>query len=286
MRNNRISKGMISVVIPCYNEGELLIETVESVENQTFTNYEIIVCNDNSQDIVTNKTCQQLASSKRIKYHRLSEQKRTAGARNEAIQRSCGEYIFTLDGDDLIDTCYLQKCFDLINCDEKIGFVYTDMILFFSNGVTKVYEKEGFNRAKVIAQGYPGAPILFRRKDYDRTKGYNENLQGQEDWEFLVQLCGLGINGAHIAEPLYYYRQKNLDNSKHRRTLISHGIETKRIVMNSNLEVFEKYSKEIIISIYEMHHQLWLSNHESSTPLAHIKWLIKWGLKKVKIWKG
>ena len=270
----------VSVIIPCYNEGKLLLETIKSVEKQTYNNIEIILCNDCSDHEETNKICEQLSESKRVNYIKLNNHRWTAGARNEAIKHSTGDLIFPLDEDDLLHETFLEKVVYHLQTNENIDFVYTDMVLFYEGGKQEVYEKPDFERGRVIAQGYPGSAILYRKSDYDRTRGYSEDLKGQEDWEYLIQLCGLGLTGGHLAEPLYYYRQKGKNASKHMISMKNYGLESKNIIVKKNADTFKKYSTEVILGIYAMHHELWLGHYRSLSPKYHVKWLLIWLYRK------
>ena len=89
---------LISVVIPCYNDGVFLPETIAHVRKQTFADYEIIVVNDGSTDARTLQVLEQL-SEKGIKVlHKPNG--RMSSARNHGVQHARGQYIAALDADD------------------------------------------------------------------------------------------------------------------------------------------------------------------------------------------
>lgn len=269
----RCNSPLVSVIIPCFKEGDYLLEAVESIEQQTYSNWEIVIGNDCSPDERTNELCRQFENEKRAKVVFLETHKWTAGARNAAIQNSNGEVIFTLDGDDKIAPDFLQKTVPVLLSNKKTGFVYTDMYNLI-DGELVLYKKPEFNVAKVIAQGYPGAAIVYKHEDYNRTTGYCEDLKGQEDWEFLIQLCGLGLIGVHVPEPLYFYRRKGEAASKHIYTMRNFGLESKFIIINKNRRVFRTYDIDIIKHLYSIHNQMWLKQHNYSSTSTHIKWLI------------
>ena len=90
----------VSVIVPCYNQGEYLADALESVLYQTFTDWECIIVNDGSSDNteeVANKFCE---LDKRFKYISQTNQGVSA-ARNNGIKASSGTYILPLDGDDV-----------------------------------------------------------------------------------------------------------------------------------------------------------------------------------------
>jgi glycosyltransferase involved in cell wall biosynthesis len=118
----------VSVVIPCYNHAGFLAKAVESVVNQTFTDWECIIVNDGSHDDTA-----QVAESLTWKYldkkiniitqanHGLPT------ARNAGIKASKGRYILPLDADDLIHPEMLQKTVSLLDTHPEIAIAYTDI---------------------------------------------------------------------------------------------------------------------------------------------------------------
>src|SRR5687768_13659885 len=89
---------LISVVIPCYNDGTLLPETITQVRKQTMTDYEIIVVNDGSTDALTLQVLQQLGGEGIKVLHKANG--RMSSARNHGVQHARGRYIAALDADD------------------------------------------------------------------------------------------------------------------------------------------------------------------------------------------
>ena len=110
------------------------------------------------------------------------------------------------------------------------------------------------------------------------TKGYCEELIGQEDWEFLVQLCGLNLHGYRVSEPLYLYRRKSDKNSKHVLSTFNYGLDSRYKIINKNEKIFKKNSIGVIKELYEMNQALWLNVYDNQRPYTHIKWLITWVL--------
>lgn len=109
-----------SVVIPTYNSAKEVVRTIQSVREQTFKNYEIIVVDDCSTD----NTYEILLKEQNIRLIRNSKNIRAGGARNKGIEEAKGEYIIFLDADDyLAEKETLQKINDVIG-NEKTDIVY------------------------------------------------------------------------------------------------------------------------------------------------------------------
>lgn len=110
-----------SIIIPAYNAEKEIKKTLQSVLNQTFKDYEILVINDFSTD----KTKEIVEKYKDVKLINHSKNKKAGGARNTGIDNAKGEYVFFLDSDDQIyDSNVLQKISDNIDKNNSPDIVY------------------------------------------------------------------------------------------------------------------------------------------------------------------
>ena len=187
------------------------------------------------------------------------------GSRNAGIKKSSGEFIFCLDGDDYIDDEFISTCIKEVLSDSSIDYVYTDMFNVYESH-EEIYEKFDFDISKVIARGFPGSAIFYKRIHYNMTNGYREDLIGQEDWEFLVQLSGFDLVGKRIAKPLYYYRRKSLTESKHVISTLENGLQSRLKIIDYNKNTFEKHSIGVIIEFFKMNQELWTSVYRTQNP--------------------
>ena len=85
---------LVSVIIPCYSEGRILEETVNSVLSQSYNNYEIIIVKDYFKHDETISVCEKVEKLNKVEVYYLKSQKFTSGARNYGIKNSKGEIIF------------------------------------------------------------------------------------------------------------------------------------------------------------------------------------------------
>jgi len=100
-------KPFISVVIPCYNDGEYLPETIARLKEQTYPNFEIILVNDGSTDQHTLDVLKQLETEGVQVFHK--ENGRMSSARNYGAKQAKGSIIAALDADDYFDPSFLKK---------------------------------------------------------------------------------------------------------------------------------------------------------------------------------
>jgi glycosyltransferase involved in cell wall biosynthesis len=195
----------VSIIIPCYNQGQFLDEAVNSVVNQTFTDYEIIVINDGSTDELSIEVLKSYKKHKTKVYH--TDNQGLAAARNYGISLATGEYILPLDADDKIGSTYLEKAIPILDANPEIGIVYCKARLF---GIkNRRCDLPPFDADRILLQNLIFCTAFFRRSDWAKCNGYNPNMKGGwEDWDFWLSLLELNKKVYQLPEFLFYYRLK------------------------------------------------------------------------------
>jgi glycosyltransferase involved in cell wall biosynthesis len=222
----------ISIIIPVYNTRQILINRcIKSVLQQTFKNFEVIIIDDGSNEIVA-KTLDDISNlSKRIRLiHKKNEG--VSIARNLGIRLSKGKYVTFIDSDDYISPFYLEKLYSIMKKDKVdivtsyIKFVYDSDFEFFNNKnfEYKIYETideknillknvlVGVN-TKPSKWGYlSGGPCaLLVNKYFIENLLFPINIHLMEDVIWNYQLFNKANRVAVINETLYAYKQN--DNS-------------------------------------------------------------------------
>ena len=198
----------VSVIIPCYNQAEYLVEAVESVIHQTYTNWEIVIINDGSKDNtsdVTRKLIERYITA-RISIIEKVKNEGLAQARNTGIENSGGKYLLPLDADDKIHTIFLEKTVGLLENNPDISIVYTDVQQFGETSEIVRASEYDFQLLKFNNQlNYCS---LVRREAWEAVGGYNPNMivMGYEDWDFWLSCGEKGFYAKRIPEPLFLYR--------------------------------------------------------------------------------
>lgn len=119
------NKTLISIIVPVYNAEKFLNETIETVQNQTYTNWELLFIDDCSKDNSVKIISEVITKDKRIKLFKNEKNSGAANSRNKGIKEANGKYICFLDSDDLWDKDKLEKQINFMeinNCE----FTYTD----------------------------------------------------------------------------------------------------------------------------------------------------------------
>lgn len=189
----------VSVIIPTYGNPLFLSETIQSVINQTLSEWELIIVDDNNPESESRLQTQQLVkpfteTDNRITYICHEHNKNGAAARNTGFAVAKGKYIALLDSDDLYMPERLEKCFNTMeSAPEEIAGVYTGCE-FRSKGKkyhTEINVKPGNFIVETLACTFmfcTGSNIFVRKCVVDELHGFDEKFLRHQDYEFLVRL--------------------------------------------------------------------------------------------------
>ena len=178
-------------------------KTIESVLGQTYQNFEIIIVNDGSTDIATLQYLSDLSHPKITVF--FQDHEGVSAARNYAISKSKGDFILPLDADDLIANDYLELAVDLLSQNSDLKLVTCNVDFFgYRNGSIPAV---AYSMEKLLAKNLFVISSMFRRADYNNTKGFNTNMkEGFEDWDFWLSLLSEGGEVHNIDKTCFYYR--------------------------------------------------------------------------------
>lgn len=199
-------KPVVSIISSFYNAQNYFEETFISVMKQTLQNFEWIIVDDCSTDEKAVKLFDSLPQrSNKIKTFRHQKNRGLSAGRNTAISHATGKYLFFMDLDDLIDPTYLEKCVIFLELYPEISFVNSFTVGFQEQEYlwTHGFEKS----ARFIEQNWVTAMLMYRKTDFDRLGGFDENLRFYEDWERWLKAISNKQKGWTIPEYLHYYRR-------------------------------------------------------------------------------
>ncbi len=234
----------VSIIIPCYNDGKYIAETVASAQKQSYTACEIIVVDDHSTDIHTQKVLQELAQTHIKVITNPSGKKGVSAARNTGIEAACGKYILPLDSDDIICSTYIEKAVTVLeqNPEVRICYCHTEYFGLKRGQVEYPSPNSVYSLYKVPHD----ISAVFYKEDWQAVHGFDENLTHYEDASFWLSIYALGIQSHCLPETLLFYRiRKNsamaIVNKKQSMEIIR-----KRIFKNN-----KKYIQECALEMYE-----------------------------------
>ena len=170
---------LISVVIPCYNDGAYLPETVGWLKKQTLQDFEIIIVNDGSTDPVTLQVIETLAQQNIRVFHKKNG--RMSSARNFGVENANGTFIAALDADDYYDPSFFEKAVAVMNKQPQTAVVTSYMQLF--GEIRKVAKPRGGNQYNFLFSNQCPACAMVRKSCWVSVGGYDEAMKnGYEDW--------------------------------------------------------------------------------------------------------
>ena len=232
-----MDKPVVSVIIPCFNQGTYLGETIQSVLRSDFATYEIVIVNDGSTETFTNQFIDNY-NHPNVRIIKTKNQG-LAEARNTGIKASSGKYVLPLDADDKISPTYISEGIKILDKDETIKVVTAETRLF--GAVNRRMKLLNFSLENLMCQNTMVCSSFFRRKDFDLTEGYNANMKyGFEDWDFWLTLLETGGSVYRIPEEHFFYR-------------------IKKSSMITNLQQRETKLRDMRLQLYNNHKKLYSS---------------------------
>lgn len=194
---NTKSEQKVSVIIPTYNRAASIAASIQSVLDQTWQNYEIIVVDDGSTD--DTRQVVEAFTDDRIRYIYLEQNSGPSRARNEGIRQARYDFIAFLDSDDEWLPQKLEKQMRLmLSAPEMVGLVYCRMRARQDDGKEivcprlslKKEQLEGKLLRNLVGGNVIGTPaMLIRRQCLEQTGGFDEGLKCLEDWELVLRIA-------------------------------------------------------------------------------------------------
>lgn len=215
---------LISIIIPCYNQDKFLNEALESILNQTYTNWECLIVNDGSTDNSETIAKRWVAKDSRFNYfHKLNSG--VSATRNFALDKVKGDFIQFLDADDVLDKRKLQWSLDILenteNKTEKMVICNFRMFTNNQNNTSSPYcelHSDLFTFENLLYRWNESFSIPihcgFFKADLFKTIRFPENLTAQEDWIIWVTLFKKGSKAIFLDEQLAFYRQNPNSRTK------------------------------------------------------------------------
>jgi glycosyltransferase involved in cell wall biosynthesis len=202
---------IVSIIIPCYNQGHYLKEVLESVSACNSELYELIIVNDGSTD---QRTVDELNRLRTQGYQVIfQENKGLSGARNTGIALATGKYILPLDADNKVRPAYLTRAIEIMDADPSVAVVYGNAEYFGEK--TGLWKTGDYNMQKLMIANYIDACAVIRRSVLDEVGLYDTNMKlGWEDWEMWLRISFAGYLFRYVDEVLFDYRVMNSSMSK------------------------------------------------------------------------
>lgn len=249
----------VSVVVPVYNAERYIGIMLDSILNQSFSNFEVIMVNDKSTD--DSEEIIQCYHDKRIKIFRNEQNMGIAYTRNKAIKLSCGEYIAIMDDDDVAPLDRLEKEVRFLDTNPEVDVVagHCRFIDRFGNIIPNkqwnVYQNPGYIKAYLLTgDAIPNSAAMVRKKFIEGNHiQYREDLCGAEDYRFWVE-CSLHGVITNLDEVMLYWRgghdnetSRKYQTENRRRALTS----IREYALKHNGFILERSEVELLSRIFD-----------------------------------
>lgn len=201
----------ISVLVPLYNTPECYLkEMIESVQNQTYGNWQLCLADGSDAEHSSVETIVKAyaAKDKRIVYKKLEENGGISENTNACIELATGEYIALFDHDDLLHPSALHRVMQTI-CEQHADFIYTDEATFTNddpNQIILAHHKSDFAPDTLRSYNYICHLSVFSRSLLDKVGMFRKECDGSQDYDLILRLTEQAEKIVHIPELLYYWR--------------------------------------------------------------------------------
>lgn len=247
---------LISIIMGAYNSENTIGFAIDSIIKQTYSKWELIICDDCSTDNTMQIINSYSQKDTRIQILQNKENQRLAATLNKCLCIAKGKYIARMDSDDVSLPERLERQLCYLEEHPEIDCVGTNRIVFDNNGKYDIRKGIEYPNRDILLFDVPFAhpTIMMKRSVYNQLGGYtvSEETMRAEDLDLWFRFFAAGYSGYNMQEELYMYREDLTDFKK--RTLKA-GVMTAKVFLNGyKLLGFHKYKyifalKPILVSI-------------------------------------
>ena len=233
---------LVSIIMATYNNEKTIGESIESINNQTFSDYELIICDDGSTDTTSDVVASFQKKNSRIRYLKITHTGEPAKVWNAAVKHAQGKYIAFLDSDDL---WLANKLHDQVNFYEQhtqLGYVFCDTADYLGDDFSEdnfdgtfVHKFETFSKimahSDIIISNNSNEYIfsnklfefilnwgisvtsafILKRSIFDELNGYNEDYKLAQSLDLMLQICK--------KYPIGYIDQIGVKRRRHKKSI-------------------------------------------------------------------
>lgn len=201
----------VTVVIPTYNRASLIVETVESVLNQAFQDFEIVIVDDGSKDNTREVVENAFGNDERVRYH-LQENAGAQAARNKGTELARGELVVYLDSDDLFDPKYLTMQVASFDADPELDGSIGQTLWFKEKPGdwpyvwNRIVMKDPFTSYLNQDVLWATAAGLWKKSFVEKMGGWRPNVKSSQDVDFHLRAAYHGHKIKFVPEILIHQR--------------------------------------------------------------------------------
>jgi len=202
---------LISIITPVFDPPQqVLRETLESVLAQTYDNWELCLADGGSTTPGVREALDEYARrDSRIRVRYLGQNLGISGNSNAALEQTSGDYVVLLDHDDLVAPNLLYEAVALLNRDSSLDVIYYDEDKISDDGRVRRdpwFKPAGWSPDLLLSTNYM-MHCIVRRSLLAELGGFDEQMNGAQDWDLSLRLAEKTRKIAHIPKVLYHWRQ-------------------------------------------------------------------------------
>ena len=252
----------ISIIIPAHNAEPTILETIASLQWQTFSDFELIVINDGSTD----RTLDQLTTIRDARLKVFSyENAGVSMARNRGLQHATGDFITFIDADDLWTPDKLELQLAALKQCPQAGVAYSRTCFMDKQGETFHIDNltlpEGDVYARLLTKNFllsPGSNPLIRRQALESVNGFDSNFTHGEDWDLYLRLASQWEFVA-VDHPQVFYRQSSTSASSQVEAMEQNSLKVIEKAFQAAPLTLKPLKKQSLANLYQFIAHLYLS---------------------------
>lgn len=209
---------LVSIIIPTYNRAELIEETLKSIQEQTYLNWECIIIDDGSSDNTNAILKNQSIKDKRFVIYKNERKKGAPGSRNTGIKYAKGAFIYFFDSDDIMYSNLIDCFLNEFRRDNQIDFCCCEYDFFKGSEIVSSSNNSHLNHnieSHLEHYGFTTQSFFTKKNIIESIGLWNENLHRLQDVEYFSRLFSKAKNGFWIDKILFKIRihQNNISSS-------------------------------------------------------------------------
>lgn len=227
--------GLVSIITPIYNCANYIEDTIKSIQNQTYSNWELLITDDCSTDNSYNIISDIAKTDSRIKIYKLEKNSGAGEARNNSIREAKGRYIAFCDSDDKWYPEKLEKQLNYMNIKE-CALCHTSYMTCDDSG--KITGIVVCRKRETLSSMCKDDKMGFLTVIYDTKKIgkiYMPNMRKRQDWALKLIILKKCKWACGMKEPLSYYRKRGNSISANKISLIKYNIAVYQEVLGWSL---------------------------------------------------
>lgn len=203
---------IVSVLMGIYNENKIYAsQAIDSILNQTFSDFEFIICDDGSNPAFYRWLYGYCRKDKRIRLLRSSCNQGLAAALNNGLKYAEGKYVARMDADDISARERLARQYDFLEAHPEYALTGCSVRMTGKRGTwgMRIMEEIPTKESFLKTSPFVHPAIMIRMNAVKALHGYSESKTAvrAEDYEFFMRLYAAGFRGYNLQEPLLSYRE-------------------------------------------------------------------------------